>query len=138
MSDFNDWNRQIIDAFHANGGKNVPQFGDNLLLLTTKGAKSSQERVNPLVYSTNGDRLVIVASKGGAPTNPDWYHNVLKNPIVTVEVGTDKFQARAVEAKGELRDQLFAAHAKQFPGFLDYERNTTRVIPVFELERLSS
>lgn len=138
MPEYDNWNQQIIAAFRANGGRDVPQFGDSLLLLTTIGAKSGQERLNPLVYSKNGDRLVIVASKAGAPTSPDWYHNLVKNPVATVELGTEKFQARATEIKGEQRNQLYAAHAAIFPGFNDYQKNTTRTIPVVELERIAS
>ena len=136
MPETNDWNKQIIATFRANGGKNVPPFGDNLILLTTTGAKSGQERVNPVVYSKDGDRYVIVASKAGAPSNPDWYYNLLKNPVATVEVGTEKFPVRASEVKGERRDQLYAAHAARYPGFVEYQRKTTRVIPVLELERV--
>jgi len=136
MPEVNNWNAQIIAAFRANGGKNVPPFGDNLLLLTTSGAKSGQERINPVVYSRDQDRYVIVASKAGAPSNPDWYYNLLKNPAATVEVGTEKFPVRASEVKGERRDQLYAAHAARFPGFVEYQSKTTRVIPVLELERV--
>jgi len=138
LSDFNNWNQQIIKQFHANGGKNVPPFGDNLLLLTTTGAKSGQPRTTPLVYSRDGDRYVIIASKAGAPTNPDWYHNLIRHPDVTIEVGTEKFPARATEAKGEKRDQLYRAHATHFPTFNEYQQKTSRVIPVMVLDRIAS
>ena len=134
----NNWNQQIITQFRANGGKNVQGFGDNVLLLTTAGAKTGTIRVNPLVYSRDGDRYVIIASKAGAPTNPDWYHNLVKNPVTTAEIGTDKITIRATEAKGADRDRLFAAHAATYPGFLDYEQKTTRKIPAFWLEKVAS
>jgi deazaflavin-dependent oxidoreductase (nitroreductase family) len=121
-----DFNSGIIEKFRANGGK--VQGWKTLLLLTTTGAKSGKERVNPVAYSTDGDNIVIVASKGGAPTSPDWYYNLLANPLVTVEVGTERFQERA---------RLFAHHAELMPGFRDYETKTTRVIPVIVLERVA-
>ncbi len=132
----NDWNQAIIAEFRANGGKVGGQFeGAPLLLLTTTGAKSGRRRTTPLMYNTDGDRLLVFASKGGAPTNPDWYYNVRANPTVTVEVGTDTFEATAAVVTGAERDRLFAHHAKQFPGFAEYQANTTRTIPVVALER---
>ncbi len=96
MSDANAWNQAIIAEFRANGGKVGGQFaGAPLLLLHTMGARSGQPRVNPLAYTRDGDRLIVIASKAGAPTNPDWYYNVVANPLVTVEVGTEQFQAQA-------------------------------------------
>src|SRR4051812_10246917 len=100
--------------YHANGGKNVGDFGDNLLLLTTAGAKTGQPRINPLVFSRDGDRYVIVASKGGAPTHPDWYHNLVKHPETTIDVAGQAIKVRATEAKGAQRDELFRNHAAQF------------------------
>jgi len=138
VTDYNDWNKQIITQFRANGGKNVPPFGDALLLLTTTGAKSGEPRTTPLVYSRDGDKYVIIASKAGAPTSPDWYHNLRRNPVATVEIGTDKFQVRSSEAKGADRDRLYRAHAAIFPTFNDYEKQTTRVIPALWLERVKS
>lgn len=136
MSDFNDWNRAIIEEFRANGGKVGGQFaGAPMLLLHTTGAKSGQQRINPLVYSTDGDRMVIIASKGGAPTNPDWYYNLVANPSVKLEVGTEQFEARATVPSGEERTRLFEQMAARMPGFAEYQRNTTRVIPVVVLER---
>jgi deazaflavin-dependent oxidoreductase (nitroreductase family) len=134
MSSPNNYNQQVIDTFRANGG-NIP--GPNkLLLLTTTGAKSGQPRILPLAYSTDGDRLVILASKGGAPTNPDWYYNLLANPIVTVELGTEKFQARATVVEGAERERLFDQHAALMPGFAEYRQKTTRQIPVILLTRI--
>lgn len=133
MSSPKNFNQAIIDQFRANGG-NVD--GPNpLLLLTTTGARSHQPHTTPVAYSTDGDHLVIVASKGGAPTNPDWYHNLRANPMVTVELGTERFQARASIATGAERERLFAQHVALMPGFATYQRNTTRQIPVVVLER---
>ena len=138
MTDMNDFNQQVIAEFRANGGQVGGQFaGAPMLLLTTTGARSGQARTSPLVYTTDGDRFVIIASKGGAPTNPDWYHNVRANPEATVEVGTETFQARATVPDGEKRDRLFDQMAAQMPGFAEYQRNTTRRIPVVVLERVS-
>ena len=137
--DPNDFNATIIAEFRANGGKVGPPFeGAPMVLLTSTGAKSGKERVNPLVYSTDGDRLVIIASKGGAPTNPDWYYNVKANPSVTLEVGEETFPATATVVDGDERDRLFAAQAELMPGFKDYEKATSRVIPVVVLERTTS
>ena len=133
----NNYNQTIIEEFRAHGGKVSGQFGGgNLLLLTTTGAKSGQSRVNPLVYTTDGDHYIIVASKAGAPTNPDWYHNILAHPEVTVEVGAERFQARATIAEGEERTRLYDQMASHMPGFAEYQRNTTRQIPVVVLERI--
>src|SRR5215203_5128043 len=107
MADNNDFNQQVIAEFRANGGKVGGMFeGSPMMLLTTTGAKSGQPRTAPLVYTTDGDNIVIIASKGGAPTNPDWYHNLLANPIATVEVGTDRYEARARVTSGEERTRL--------------------------------
>jgi deazaflavin-dependent oxidoreductase (nitroreductase family) len=133
----NDWNSQIIAEFHANGGKvGGPFEGGNLLLLTTTGAKSGQQRINPLAYFSEGGRLFIFASKAGAPTNPDWYYNLLAHPIARVEVGTEEFQVKAVVVENEEeREQIYAKQVQIAPGFGDYERKTTRKIPVIELVR---
>jgi deazaflavin-dependent oxidoreductase (nitroreductase family) len=132
----NDFNATIIADFRANGGKVGPPFeGAPMVLLHTTGARSGKERVNPLVYTTDGDRYVIIASKGGAPTNPDWFHNIMANPSVTLEIGEETFAATASIAEGAERDRLFAAQAELMPGFKDYEQATDRVIPVVVLER---
>ncbi|HEY0605849.1 MAG TPA: nitroreductase family deazaflavin-dependent oxidoreductase [Herpetosiphonaceae bacterium] len=136
MSDFNAWNTAIINEFRANNGKVSGRFeGTPLLLLHTTGAKSGVERINPLAYTQDGERLIIIASKGGAPTNPDWYHNILANPAVTVEVGNEHFPARAIAAEEPERTRLFEQMAAVMPGFADYQRNTSRTIPVIVLER---
>jgi deazaflavin-dependent oxidoreductase (nitroreductase family) len=137
MSDYNGFNNRLIEEFRANGGKVGGMFaGAPLLLLTTTGAKSGQARVAPLVYTTDGDRLVVIASKGGAPTNPDWYHNLIANPEATVELGNETFPARASVMEGAERDRLFEKQAKQMPNFAEYQRSTQRRIPVVVLNRV--
>lgn len=135
MSDFN---QGVITEFRANGGKVGGYFaGANMLLLHTIGAKSGQVRINPLVYANDGDRMLIIASKGGAPTNPDWYYNLLANPVVTVEVGSEQFQARATAITEEPeRSRLYAHMVAHREGFAEYEQKTSRKIPVVVLERL--
>ncbi len=137
MSSPNNFNQAIIEEFRANGGKVSGQFaGAPLLLLTTIGAKSKQQRTNPLAYTKDDDNYLIIASKAGAPTNPDWYYNLVANPEVTLEVGSERFQARATVPEGEERDRLYNQMATQMPGFAEYQRNTTRRIPVVVLERV--
>ena len=132
-----DMNKEIIEEFRANDGKVGGYFESmSLLLLHTTGAKSGQPRLNPVAYTNDGDKLVIIASKSGAPTNPDWYYNVVANPEVGVEVGTEQFQARAAVMPEPERTELFGMMASKYPGFADYEKNTTRVIPVITLTRL--
>ena len=134
MSEMNERNKMIIDEFRANGGKvGGPFEGKSLLLLHTKGAKSGQERINPVACIRDGDRLAVIASKGGAPTHPDWSYNVVANPQVTVEVGTEKFQAVAKVAEEPERTRLYEKMVGMMPGFDDYRRKTTRVIPVIVL-----
>lgn len=136
MSDGNDFNTQVIEEFRANSGKvGGPFEGAPMMLLTTRGAKSGQPRVAPLVYTTDGDRIVVIASKGGAPTNPDWYHNIAANPEVMVEVGGETFPARAEIAAEPERTRLFDAQAALMPGFREYQNNTTRIIPVVTISR---
>ena len=138
MAEMNDFNRTIIDEFRANGGKVGGQFeGAPMVLITTTGAKSGQPRTNPLMYLPDGDRVVIFASKAGAPTNPDWFHNIVANPQVTVEIGADRYEARATVVSGDERDELYARQAAAYPGFADYAANTERVIPVVVLEPTS-
>ena len=137
MSSPEDWNKQIIEEFHANGGKVGGQFaGSNLLLLHTRGAKSNQPRINPLAYFKNGDTFVVFASKGGAPSNPDWYYNLLAHPEVTLEVGTERFNAHATVPERQERDRIFANIVKQAPGFGEYQQKTSRILPVVELKRV--
>lgn len=132
----NDFNAKIIEEFRANEGKVGGSFeGAPMVLLTTTGAKSGEARTAPLVYLPDGNRVVIFASKAGAPTNPDWYHNLKANPRVTVEVGGETFETTAQEITGEERDRLYAEQASRMPGFQAYADNTTRVIPVVALPR---
>ena len=133
-----DWNEKIIKEFRANGGKVGGYFANmRLLLLHTTGAKSGQPRINPLACMADSDRLVVIASKGGAPTNPDWYYNLVANPEVGVEIGTEKFQALATVAEEPERSQLFDKVATLYPGFAEYQQKTERIIPVVILTRLS-
>ena len=135
MSEFN---QKIIEEFRANDGKVGGFFAKNtLLLLHTIGAKSGKERVNPLVTFEDGDRLVIVASKGGAPSHPDWYYNIIANPIVSVEYGTDKFQARANVTSEPERTRLYEQMEGKMASFSEYKLRAGRVIPVITLARLS-
>jgi len=135
MSDPNDWNAKIIEEFHANEGKIGGVFeGATMLLLHTEGAKTGLPRVNPLVYLPDGDRYVVFASKGGAPTNPHWYRNLLADPNVTIEVGTETIAVKANMIAGPERDELYARQVERFASFAEYERTTTRVIPVNALE----
>lgn len=139
MDEFKDFNQQIIAEFRANAGKVGGMFeGAPMLLLTTKGAKSGQPRVAPLVYTTDNGRIVIIASKGGAPTNPDWFHNLRANPEVDVEIGSDSFKAQAAVTEGAERRRLFDQQAALMPGFKEYEEKTTREIPVVVLERIGA
>lgn len=136
-----DFNARVIAEFRANGGVCGGNFeGMPMVLVTHRGAKSGVERTTPLVHSTTdgtgtGD-VVIIASMGGAPSNPAWYHNLVANPDVTVEVGTDTYRARARETHGDERQRLFDQQAERMPFFHDYAAKTNRVIPVFVLERL--
>ena len=129
-----DFNTQIIDEFHANEGRVGGMFeGMPLLLLHHTSAKSGKNRVNPLAYQSDDGRYVVFASKGGAPTNPDWYHNLKAQPNVTIEVGTDRIDAVASEATGDERERLFRTQAERVPQFAEYEKKAGRVIPVIVL-----
>jgi deazaflavin-dependent nitroreductase family protein len=131
------FNERVIEDFRSHDGQitSGPFTGRSLLLLTTKGAKTGDDRTSPLAYSRDGDRLVIIASKGGAPTNPAWYHNLRTHPDVTVELGPERFPARAHVANEPERRRLFDQHAAKMPAFAEYEKKTTRKIPVVVLER---
>jgi deazaflavin-dependent oxidoreductase (nitroreductase family) len=133
-----DWNATIIDEFRANGGKVGGNFeGAPLLLLHTTGAKTGQERVNPMMYRKVGDHYAVFASKAGAPTNPDWYHNLLANPEVTAEIGTQTVPLTARVATPAERAEIWTAQKADYPGFADYESKTSRQIPVVILEPAS-
>ncbi|MGI8664105.1 MAG: nitroreductase/quinone reductase family protein [Acidimicrobiales bacterium] len=131
------FNQGIIDEFRANDGKTTGPFaGAPLTLITATGAKSGRQLTFPVVYTLDGDDVIVAASKAGAPTNPDWYHNLVANPEVTVELPGETFQARVEEAAGEERERLFAAHAAAMPTFAEYAEKTSRVIPVLRLKRI--
>jgi deazaflavin-dependent oxidoreductase (nitroreductase family) len=130
-----NWNSRIIEEFRANGGKVGGQFdGAPLLLLHTTGARTGQERVNPVMYRTDGDRLVVFASKAGADTNPDWFHNLSAHPRVRVEVGAETRDVVARVADETERARLWEAQKSEWPGFAGYEKRTDRQIPVVILE----
>jgi deazaflavin-dependent oxidoreductase (nitroreductase family) len=138
-SNYGEFQRWMIQDFRQNQGQiSEGPFKDrDVLLLTTNGARSGDERTLPLVYSRDGDRIVIVASKGGAPTNPHWYHNLVAHPEVTVEVGPEKFRARAMVVDDEVEyERLYGQHSTKNPGFIEYRRKTSRRIPVVLLNRV--
>ena len=131
------WNDSVITKFRAQGGKGIPPWGDHLLLLTTRGAKTGRVSIQPLVYHMDGDRYVVAGSKGGAPTHPGWYHNLVKHREAEIEVGDEKFKVRATPIpKGPERDRLYEDHGKVFGAFRDYPAKTKRIIPVVVLERI--
>lgn len=134
--DLNDFNKSIIEEFRANAGVVGGQFaGVPLLLLTTTGAKTGASRINPLAYLADGDRCIIIASYAGAPKNPPWYYNLVANPEVTVEVGEDTFTAHASVLDEPERSDMYNKVANALPMFAEYQRKTTRVIPVIALTR---
>jgi deazaflavin-dependent oxidoreductase (nitroreductase family) len=132
----NAWNATIIAEFRANEGKVGGPFEDSpVLLLHTTGARTRAERTNPIMYLNEADTIYVFASKAGADTNPDWFHNLVAEPHVTVEIGKEKFQATARRVVGEERDRIYAVQAQRYPGFAEYQAKTTRIIPVVELVR---
>lgn len=136
------WNQKTIDEWHAKKGRGVGMWGDHVLLMTATGAKSGDLITTPLVFGRDGDDYIIVASKGGAPSHPTWFHNLKKTPEVEVEAPADdgvetfKARARVVEDRAE-RDRLFKEMTKIWPSYADYEKRTDRLIPVLILERTS-
>jgi len=133
----NEFNQKVITEFRANQGKVGGQFANrSLLLLTTTGAKSGKTYTNPLAYTKDGDRFVVIASFGGGPKNPSWYNNLVAHPEVTVEVGSERFKAKATVTTGEERQRLYDQQAKQIPAFAEYAKKTTRKIPVIMLTRI--
>ena len=135
--DINAFNQSLIDEFRANDGKVTGIFAQApIVLITSIGAKSGKERVNPLAFTRDGDRVVIIASKGGSPGHPDWYFNIKANPEVTVELPGDTYRARAVITEGDERDRLYRAQADLMPNFDEYAAATDRKIPVIALERI--
>ena len=136
MAGVNDFNAQIIEEFHANGGKlGGPFEGAQILLLHHQGAKTGTERVNPVAYRKVGDSLAVFASKRGAPTNPDWYYNLRAHPRTTVEVGSESIPVVAHVADDAEREPIWEAQKRESPGFAEYETKTSRQIPVVILER---
>jgi deazaflavin-dependent oxidoreductase (nitroreductase family) len=134
--DWNAFNRSVIEEFRANEGKVGGMFaGAPMILITHKGAKSGKEYTSPLVYTSDADNVVIIASKGGAPEDPQWFRNLVANPDVTVEIGTEKYAGHARVAAGAERDRLFRAQADLMPNFDEYASKTTRRIPVVVIER---
>ena len=131
-----DWNAGVIEEFRANGGKLGGGFdGAPMLLLHSTGARSGEERVHPVMYQQVGDDVAVFASKAGAPTNPDWFHNLVANPDATIEIGTETVPVRARVAEGEERERIWETQKERYPGFAEYEEKTDRVIPVVILER---
>lgn len=136
--DFDAMNRQVISEFRENGGKAGGIFEDKPLVLVHHiGAKSGKERIAPLVALFEGDRIYIFASKGGSDTNPDWYHNLVANPQTTAEVGTESFPVTVRVLSGDERDDVYARQSVAEPQFAEYQRKTSRVIPVLELQRVA-
>jgi deazaflavin-dependent oxidoreductase (nitroreductase family) len=134
--DRNAFNRSVIEEFRANEGKVGGMFaGAPMILITHKGAKSGKVYTSPLVYTRDAENIVIVASKGGAPEDPQWFRNLVANPDVTVEIGTEKYAGHARVAAGAERDRLFRAQADLMPNFDEYASKTTRTIPVVVIER---
>ncbi len=133
-----DFTQMLIDDLRSHGGQVTtgPMAGRPLMILTTKGAKTGEDRVAVVTYTRDGDRYVIAASKSGAPTNPDWFHNLQANPEVGVEAGGESFTAHATVASGDERDRLWEQHADERPEFREYPKITDRVIPMIVLERI--
>lgn len=136
MSEQDDWNQRIIEEFRANEGRVGGQFdGAPMLLLHTTGARTGQERVNPMMFLDLDGRRYVFASKAGADTDPDWYRNLVANPTVEVEAGTERYRATATPLQGDARTEVYAEQARRYPGFAEYQQKTSRVIPVVELVR---
>ena len=134
--DRNAFNQSVIEEFRANEGKVGGMFaGAPMILITHKGAKSGKEYTSPLVYTRDADNVVIIASKGGAPEDPQWFRNLVANPDVTVEIGTERYAGHARVAAGAERDRLFRAQADRMPNFDEYASKTSRTIPVVVIER---
>ena len=135
MAITSDFNQQIIDEFRANDGHVGGMFDrSRLLLLHRTGARTGEQRINPLAYRRDGDRFVVFGSKGGAPTNPDWYFNLKAHPRATVEVGTERFDVDASVATDDERERIWQLQKEEVPAFADYETKTDRTIPVVILE----
>jgi deazaflavin-dependent oxidoreductase (nitroreductase family) len=139
VSSYNDFNRMIMEDLRAHRGRATagPFAGRDLLILTTEGAKTGKKTASPLAFSEDVEHYVVIASKGGLPTNPDWYHNLLANPVVEVEVRGECFPARALAlTEGEEYERLYKNQADHLPSFWSYRERTSRKIPVVVLERI--
>ena len=134
----NDWTRMTIEDMRAHGGQITqgPLAGVPALILTTTGARTGQARTTVVDYTRDGDAYVIAATKGGAPTNPHWYHNLVANPRVTIEVNNERFEATARVTEGAERDRLYERHGDAIPVFKTYPAKTSRVIPVIVLDQV--
>jgi deazaflavin-dependent oxidoreductase (nitroreductase family) len=133
----NEFNERVIKEFRVNGGKvGTPFANAPMILVTHTGAKTGKSYTTPLVYSRDGDRIVVIASKAGAPNNPSWYHNLVAHPTATLEIGTESFKAKARVATGDERERLFNQQAAQMAVFNEYRAKTTRKIPVIVFERV--
>jgi len=132
------FDQEIIDQFRANAGRILtgPFAGRTLMLLTTTGARSGRPLTKPLGFTRDGERYVVIASFGGSPRHPAWYHNLVADPRVLVEIGPERFEARATPAQGAERERLYAQQAAQIPVFAEYQRMTSREIPVVVIERI--
>jgi deazaflavin-dependent oxidoreductase (nitroreductase family) len=135
-SRYSDFNRALMEDMRANGGlaTSGPFKGRDVLILHTKGAKSGEERETPLAYFPDHGQYLVIGSKGGAPTHPSWYHNLLANPTATIEVLGETIPVTARDTAGDERDRLFAKIGAKYPGFLEYQKKTSRTIPVVVLE----
>src|SRR5579862_7295886 len=135
-----DWNAATIQEIHSKSGKRVGPIGDQLMLLTKVGRRSGDKHIRPVMFHRDGESYVVIASKGGAPDHPGWYHNLKANPVASVEVGAEHgietFEVRAHEAEGDERARIYAERVAMAPGFGEYERKTSRKIPVMILERI--
>lgn len=136
MGDVQSWNAKVIEEFRANGGRLGGQLeGAPILLLHTTGQRTGQDRVSPVMYLDLDGRRFVFASKAGADANPDWYRNLVADPSVSVEAGTETYPATAAVLEQGERDRAYAEQAKRYPGFVEYQERTSRVIPVVELRR---
>jgi deazaflavin-dependent oxidoreductase (nitroreductase family) len=136
IDELHEWNRKMVEEFRANGGKpGGPFAGSPLLLLHTVGARTGQERINPLMYQDLMDgKVAVFATANGAPAHPDWYYNLVVNPNVNAEIGTESHRFRAYTAIGEEREEVWSRQKRDFPSFADFEEITVRQIPVVILE----
>jgi deazaflavin-dependent oxidoreductase (nitroreductase family) len=134
-SELNANNAKVVDEFRLSGGTVASRAGQQLVLLNTVGAKTGRTRTNPVSYLRGDECIYVFATKGGSPTQPDWYRNIVANPVITIEVGSEKYEATATIITGPDRDAIYAEQVKLRPHFADYEGKTSRIIPVVALRR---